>query len=263
MATEITKLGLDQDQEALEEELISFGLEQEAGDFLGFHAEIKGIQEEDDEWVIEGYASTKEVDREGEFIPPEAFDLSQYNGVLLYDHGKDPEVGRKPIGKVTHWIIDSKGLWVRAVISKAHEFSRKIWEMVKEGVLNSFSVGAPSRLVRKSGSKITYWPVAEISIVSVPAQSGATFTAAQAFKSLEELEQSPHGFLAPQPDAGRYGADQIDVGSNGGIRQGQGQRQRQRQRQRQESGAGARLEEILGKVAEELRALASELELEK
>lgn len=159
----------------------------------GFHAEIKSTDENDR--IIEGYASTKFEDRDGEYIPPKAFDFSEYNGALMYNHRQDPKVDDNPVGKVLNWYRDKTGLWIRAKVSQTTEYGDQIWGMIKEGVLNSFSVSAPINAVERDGDTITKWPVAEISVVSIPSNPFSNFAIAKNMKSLSQEEESPNFHL--------------------------------------------------------------------
>lgn len=166
------------------------GLVDEA-EIKGFHADIKSVEEDEEDWIIEGYASTAKRDRDGEVIPPDAIDMSDYNGVIKYNHGKDHEIGDNPIGKTIKYRIDEKGLWIRAKISKASRYGKQIWGMIKEGILNSFSIAAPSALIEKVEDQITYWPVAEISVVSVPSNPEGRFAPKDYNGLMNEENQDP------------------------------------------------------------------------
>ena len=60
--------------------------------------------------VVEAYASTKDVDRDGEIILPTAWDLEGYNGVVINSH--DYETIENALGKVIEARTDDKGLFV-------------------------------------------------------------------------------------------------------------------------------------------------------
>src|SRR3972149_7560211 len=97
--------------------------------------------------IIEGYASTRDVDRDNEIVDPEAFreTLPKFmeNPVVGYGHPflHTWEPPGKPIGKVIEAVIKLKGLWVRIQISKATQEAREIWMLIEEDILRAFSIG--------------------------------------------------------------------------------------------------------------------------
>jgi HK97 family phage prohead protease len=138
--------------------------------------------------VLEGWASTNAVDREGEAIEIETMDLDDFkqNPILLYQH--DPE---KPIGKVTHFRKeqDQDGkwrLWVKAVVHGSTSLGKEIIRLIKAGVLRAFSVGGKSQKKTRRGG-VTWlrgMKLLELSIVSIPANPEALF---QTSKELGDL----------------------------------------------------------------------------
>lgn len=152
---------------------------------------IKGVDKEEN-ITIEGYANTTETDRTGDIIDASAWEkgVTNYrkNPVLLYQHDHS-----KPIGKVTSISIDSKGLQIQAVISKAAEDLYKVISLVKDGVLKSFSVGF---LVKEAkydraldATRILGVDLLEISVVSVPANQSSLFSIRKSFDKPEEFDQ--------------------------------------------------------------------------
>lgn len=89
--------------------------------------------------TLTAYASTRDLDRDGEVILPEAWrqSVQQFASVpLLWAH--DYRV--PPIGKAQEFFIDERGLRFTAQFA-ATEFAEEIWSLYKDGFLNSFSVG--------------------------------------------------------------------------------------------------------------------------
>lgn len=94
--------------------------------------------------------------------------------VFLWDHGCDPKIGRRPLGKVLDWKLDGD----RSIASI--RWSNKDWvkefrQDVAEGVLTNISFGYQIddyRVVPGDDDDtvvITRWTPVEISLVSVPA----------------------------------------------------------------------------------------------
>lgn len=161
-----------------------------------FQMELKAVENRDNALVIEGFASTPDVDRHKDIVEPSAFDaaLEMYkkNPVLLFQHDQN-----RPVGNVTSVTITDKGLKVTAEVRDA-----EIKEMVSDGRLRAFSIGfvpLATELRNADGTafdpmKQNVWDadlirviksldLAEISIVSVPSNGNALFTMAKSVKS--------------------------------------------------------------------------------
>jgi len=133
--------------------------------------------------VISGIASTETPDRDGESIKQDGWDLKNFlnNPVIMASH----KYSEFPIGRATGLaIVDSK-LKFRMVLSKATQTARDASALIKEGILNSFSVGFIPRTRDEKDSKIiSKAELLEISLVSVPANPEAIITAKK-FKNNE------------------------------------------------------------------------------
>lgn len=148
----------------------------------GFPVEFKSVDEANR--TIEGYASTDDVDLDGERVLPEAFRkvLPQFmrNPVLMSLHMFER---RLPIGKILQAEIRKKGLWVKGWISKT---APEIWTLIKEGILRAFSIGFDydnEKDVEMDGDVRVIKNIRtlfEISIVPIPANPYALFEQAKA-----------------------------------------------------------------------------------
>jgi len=154
------------------------------------HAQLNPTRtiDTDDKLFVEGWASTKNIDRYVEVITPEAFastvESFKANPVLLFQHKHD-----RPIGAVTELSIDKKaGLWVKAFISKANGVS-DIATLIQEGVLRAFSIGFREKSAGKVDEiyTITDLELYEISVVSIPANRESLFSIAKAFEHGTDL----------------------------------------------------------------------------
>lgn len=142
--------------------------------------------------IIEGYASTEILDGHGDIVLRDAFkqslDSFMANPVLRWQH-------KEPIGKVLSAQIDDKGLYIIAELAKNVPEADKAWELIKQGVVKSFSIGAKigengveyeekdGKLVRIIKNLI----LKEISVVDIPANPMAVMTAIH--KALEDFER--------------------------------------------------------------------------
>lgn len=142
---------------------------------------------------IEGYASTEDRDRQGDVIPVKAWQqgMSNYlrNPVILayHDHSN-------PIGRMTDYKVDGKGLWIKARISNA----AKQFQLIKDGILTAFSVGF--RVIDADYDNkteiftIKELELVEISVVSVPANQNTLFDLSKAFEDAEEYKSFKEQF---------------------------------------------------------------------
>lgn len=152
-------------------------------------SKILNKTEDDGELKITGYASTKDTDRVGDVIQPDAWkkgglDNFSKNPIILFNHKYD-----QPIGRATEYEVDDKGLKLTAVISK------KVpqYDLIKEGLLSTFSVGFLVKDAEydkdKDGFIITDAELLETSVVSVPCNQDATFSLSKSFEDKDEFKQ--------------------------------------------------------------------------
>ena len=146
---------------------------------------IKDMHEDSEgELIIAGYASTNAIDRSADRILSTAWTKGglrnfQANPILLFNHNYD-----KPIGKVVEILTDNTGLKIKGIISKS---AGDIHNLVKEGVLSTFSVGF---LIKDAeydksvdGLIVKDAELLEVSVVSIPCNQDATFSVAKSFDS--------------------------------------------------------------------------------
>ena len=127
--------------------------------------------------VIKGYANTKDRDRVGDIVLPEAFkaQLPEFmeNPILLYMHDWD-----RPCGKIVKAEIDEKGLLIEAEITNANS-AEDIRVMCKDGTLKTFSIGyneIDADWDKETATNIvSEIELLEISIVTIPCNTQAKF----------------------------------------------------------------------------------------
>lgn len=137
---------------------------------------LKGYLSTREENEIVGIASTEDADRDGEIIKQAGWDLENFktNPVILASHNYHSF----PIGKATDIAIENGKLMFKAVFSQATEEAKQAYQLVKEGILNTFSVGfIPREYDAKDQNIITRAELLEISLVSVPANARAVVVA--------------------------------------------------------------------------------------
>ena len=144
-------------------------------------------------WIVEGYASTSDLDAQRHIVDPEAIkmgaeSLKRYDTVL-FNH--DPN---RPIGKVLHSEATDGGLLVKVAVSKTEP---KIWDQIKEGTLSKFSIRGQitdseireDQLTKEEIFVIKGMELHEISLVSVPANPHARSLAWYIEKALAEKKE--------------------------------------------------------------------------
>jgi len=155
-----------------------------------------------DSITIEGYASTTDIDRQGDVVPVSVWEkgIQNYlkNPVILayHDHSE-------PVGRMVEHRIDGKGLWIKARISGA---ASEVFNLVKDGVLTAFSIGF--RIVDAEYNSaaelfvVKELELHEISVVSVPANQNTLFSLSKAFDTAEEFKSFKMQF-APDSESAK------------------------------------------------------------
>lgn len=161
--------------------------------------EVKASSESERKFKIAGYANTKDKDRTGDIVLPEAWakGVENYrkNPVLLYqhDHGK-------PIGRSDTVRVDKKGIFVEASVSEAAEKLHGVQTLIKDGALKSFSVGFRVKDAEYDRSSDSFMikdvELLEISVVSVPANQESLFSIRKSFEDDQGYEDFKNQFVS-------------------------------------------------------------------
>lgn len=167
-----------------------------------FFTKAEPLPAEDETLQIAGYASTTDVDRHGDVIPASVWEkgLENYlkNPVILAFHDHT-----QPVGRMTEHKIDTKGLWIKAKISKAAE---KVHQLVKDEVLTAFSVGFRIKDAEYNSAAEVFLvkelELHEISVVSVPANQNTLFNLSKSFATESEYREFLMQF-APQSESAK------------------------------------------------------------
>ena len=161
---------------------------------------FKSFEDDDGSVCITGMASTKDFDRAGDTIVPEAWSKGglksfEKNPIILFNHDYN-----KPIGRATQMKVTNDGLEMKAKISKSAPDS--VSQLVKEGILGAFSVGFRIKdadyLEETDGLKIKDAELFEVSVVSVPCNQAATFSLAKSFDSEQDYEDFKKTFKSEE-----------------------------------------------------------------
>lgn len=96
----------------------------------------KKYEAERGDWIVEGYAATSDFDLQGDVLIEEALKASENdlleNSTVLYLHKAD-----QPCGRILETVVHGALMWVKMLVSKTRP---DIWQMVKEGTINKFSI---------------------------------------------------------------------------------------------------------------------------
>lgn len=179
---------------------------------------VKTIDEE--QRIIRGIATTPETDRTGDQVMPEGVQFKNPTP-LLWQHQHD-----KPVGTVRFNTPTKAGITFEAqlpVIREPGVLKDRVdeaWQSVKAGLITAVSIGFRAldgqvERLKGGGLKFNSIELLELSLVSVPAHSGALITA---IKSLDhdsltqqrekavEIESPPASVGATPPAAKPRGA---------------------------------------------------------
>ena len=157
-----------------------FNLVKEQGYFQSLWDTKSVKTTKDENWVeaveIEWYASTKDKDRVGDIVVPDAFKsaLEWYmmNPIVLLQHKAE-----KPIGVVEEANIDDNWLYIKAKITENTDW---VMNQIKNGVLRAFSIWYRVKDYDTDARELADWSydftniikdleLFEISVVSIPA----------------------------------------------------------------------------------------------
>ena len=159
-----------------------------------FTKEINSTTDNMESIFIEGYASTVDVDRQGDVVPASVWKagMENYlkNPIILCQHNHD-----EPIGRMVEHRMDAKGLYIKARISAAAE----VFSLIKDEVLTAFSIGFKILDAEYNSAAEVFvvkeLELIEISVVSVPCNQNTLFNLSKAFTNAEEYNSFKAQFI--------------------------------------------------------------------
>lgn len=145
-----------------------------------FYIEKAMVVDEGDEWIIEGVASTTNIDHDNERMAPEALVsmaevINDSSVPLRVEHSKSDNA---VVGKVFKaWIDERNQLWIKAALDKTHAASPILYKSLKDGIKLGLSVGgrvkhAVKEIAESAGKMVkTFYQVLldEVSVTQHPA----------------------------------------------------------------------------------------------
>lgn len=153
--------------------------------------EVKSVSE--DEWRIEGIATTPTPDRVDDVVEPKGAQFT-LPVPFLWQHNK-----HQPIGNVIEAQVTDEGIKVVIQLVKPSEVEsvelkdllQKAWDSIKTGLVRGLSIGFRGLEVADIqgtwGYKFIKWDWYELSAVTIPANEEATITG---IKTLCQTNQS-------------------------------------------------------------------------
>jgi HK97 family phage prohead protease len=157
---------------------------------------VKEFLEDSDEYIIEGIASTEDVDRYGDIVKLDGLDVKSFmkNPLLLKGHDA---WGTNPIGRVTELKVvdnlDGKQLYFKAIMDNEDETAMELYRKMKKGIGGAVSIGFIPKEYKdsKEGYIITKSELLEISLVTIPANQNSVVTSVKSYinknKDYEDL----------------------------------------------------------------------------
>ena len=130
---------------------------------------------------IEGIANKAVVDRINDYIPPEAWDLKNFERLpmIFFNHDRN-----QPIGKAVSVKVKEDGLHIKARLSTSDDPGiKRVRDLVEEDILSAFSVGINPRVMEEKtladGQKVNVLKdveLLEVSVVSLPMNQESFFS---------------------------------------------------------------------------------------
>ncbi len=158
--------------------------------------QVKSFSEnDDDERIITGIASTPTTDRDDDIIEPTGAKFA-LPIPLLWQHNHN-----QPIGEVTSATVTDEGIEFTAKIAKIEESGKlksrldEAWQAIKSGLVKCLSVGFKMKeynyLEGSWGLHIKEWEWYELSVVTIPANPDAVITDIKAIKKAFGIQAPP------------------------------------------------------------------------
>ena len=171
---------------------------------------VKSEGDVDGDFYVEGYASTSDLDRQGDIICSEALksaaqNLEEVNNTVFFGHKYDLN---SSVGKIVKVTVDDVGLKTKIFVSS---WAKELRTKLKEGIINKYSIGGKvvkNRAIPKNEAMaqgiierdvpfdqiniIENIELYEVSFVGVPANPNAvvTSTLAKALFNVRKSQES-------------------------------------------------------------------------
>lgn len=151
------------------------------GTFIPLSSEIKkSSSSKEKDWYVAGYASTADLDLDGQIVDPKGIDYESYfkdHGWINYEHEKG--IG-SIVGEPTKVEETDKGLYLEGKLYKSVPKAQEIWTLHKslqqEGSKRQLGFSVEGYITSKTlDGRITGMKLTNVSITSHPADTHATW----------------------------------------------------------------------------------------
>jgi hypothetical protein len=164
--------------------------------------DIKAVN--DQEWVIEGIASTPTPDRVGDIVEPMGAKFA-LPLPLLWQHNSDEPIGHVEFAKPTKDGIPFRARIIRPETVTSAELKERLqlaWDSMKSKLVRFVSIGfrvLEYSILEDGGWRIAKWEWLELSPVTIPAQSEAVITGLKKLDAaaIRQLKKFDQGAAAP------------------------------------------------------------------
>lgn len=177
---------------------------------------VKSSNSKDSDFIVEGYASTPDMDRQGDIIALSALveaapEMLENGQTVFFNHDY-----ARCIGRLDNVEVDEKGLKVKLYVS---EWEQELRKKISERIINKFSIGGrfikwqkltPSEAMNKIPelkerplgpvTLIEKLELFEVSIVGLPANAKAEFNQKSLYQALKDASQEQIDDLGQIPD---------------------------------------------------------------
>jgi HK97 family phage prohead protease len=142
---------------------------------------------DENERTIKHFITTPRYDRVNDIIDPQKLDITDYNKIVLFNHDR-----YLPVGKNVDLFYTSDGVIAKTRFTKTTQTGEDCWNLIKDDILNSWSISFQAlevpKLNEKDGYNFGKIGLLEYSIVSVPCNPDAINLALKTVKSFELKE---------------------------------------------------------------------------
>ena len=146
--------------------------------------------------MIEGYASVEILDRQNDIVPIETMEKAMLNymkrgGLLMFGHEN------KPIGRVIQWNIEDNPSYnvpavkIIGLINTGFQLDDQVWSLIQKKELKGFSIGGNAIKVGQAQMRdnttarvLEEIELSEISVVTEPANQGAIISSVSIAKNI-------------------------------------------------------------------------------
>lgn len=121
--------------------------------------------------IVRGFASTGDLDRQGDRVSPRGLVPPRLPLPLLFAHSHLDVIGS--IQKVE---ARPEGVWIEAAVASGIKRADEVWALIEQRALDCFSVGfigLEFDSLPNGGRHYTKWTLLEVSVVAVPANDSA------------------------------------------------------------------------------------------